>query len=277
MKLGMRGIKCIALCTLAVLCIHIMQKYENPALHKKIVVHVDPLLSAQTQKNIDQFTKEKNSQKIPTYKDFVQILVQQFPYIKSIEIEKNASGLLSYTYESAAPIIAINQDMVLTDGGILVLKNNFAEHTIASLHTITVPSGFISPALLNGIASFTDDFLNTYDICWKSDQEIILKDKLHAGFTVLCDADSILDVSVLQKCTTIKHELIDKGSLASPALAHNDAVTKKKAPKSWIADIRFKNQIIVSSELGSPFSQNGVKLGSPFSQNGAKHGGQSYG
>lgn len=256
MKVRAWGIKFIAIITCGLFCIRSFHNIRpSIASAQKVIVHIDPLLAPQTRQVIATFIKEKSAQKIPVYSDFAQIIVQRFPCIKSVEIERDASGLLYYELESAMPIISINEHLALTDDGTLLLKNSFAPHVIQSLHNVDVPSGVITSDLRKNISTLVNDFLMTYRVKWISDQEIHIQNKQQEPFSILCNAQTIPNQTVLEKCLAIKNELINGASI--------EKVKTKQL--TWVADVRFKNQIIVNSGLGSP------------SIDGANYGGQRYG
>ncbi|MDR3549922.1 MAG: hypothetical protein P4L31_00780 [Candidatus Babeliales bacterium] len=259
MKLGAWSVKLITLMTAFLLCTRAVKNgYHSMHAQQKVVVHIDAGLSDPVQQAITQFVQEKNKDSSPKFYEMSQLLVKTFPCIESVNIERTAAGLVYYSIYSAKPIIGINQDWALTDHGQLLFKSCFADHFLNSLHTLQVPSGSVSDALRALAPSLSDDLLTAYDVCWVSDQEIYVKDKTQSHFSLLCNAQTLPDAKHLERCQTIKAELTNNGSFELKKV--------KNTSSEWVADMRFKNQIIVYFELGSPFSQDG-----------ANHGGQRYG
>ena len=187
-----------------------------------------------------------------------ELLVKAFPCIESISIEQSPSCRIHYSIESINPVIGINTDWTLTSDGRLLSKHCFADHVVNSLHALRVPSCYISPALRDTVGSLPYDLLAAYDVSWVSDQEVYVTDKNQSGFSLLCSAQSLPTLKHLDRWQKIKTELVSNDSIENR--------TKKKGSSHWIADMRFKNQIIVYFELGSSFLQIG-----------ANNGGQRYG
>lgn len=170
---------------------------------------------------------------------FSQELLAQFPYLQSYSLEKNASSHWVCITHCALPIMSVNNMYVLTDAGMLALKADFSQAMVESLYNIIVSQEKVTPALCSSIAHFPSHLLQQYQIVWMSDQEAFLYDREQPCFAIRFNAASLPHDAIMHTCSVIKHDLEQR-----ELFTH----TSKKKPQLWIADIRFKDQIVVSSQ-----------------------------
>ncbi|MCX5922797.1 MAG: hypothetical protein NTX86_05740 [Candidatus Dependentiae bacterium] len=239
MELKRWGIRLATLVVVVVLCAFGVQKMHQAVVaHQRMLVSVDPLIAQETQESIAAFA---TTQPHTPASEFIELLVKNFPSIKSVEYSYDASGLLCYTVESALPLFSINNDYVLTDKGALVPKKDFVSHLVQSLHNITLSSDVISDAFTACIQSLPQSFFESYDVVWLNDYEVVLYDKAQPGFSICFNTQVVPELSMIERCNAIKNDLASAGLFEKKVHA---------AAQKWVADIRFKNQIIVSANVG---------------------------
>ena len=170
---------------------------------------------------------------------FSQELISRFPCLQSYSLEKNASGNWICTTHCALPRMSVNNTLVLTDAGNLALKADYSQASVDSLYNIIVPQGSVSPALCSSIAHFSSHLLEQYQMVWMSDQEALLYDREQPYFAIRFNALALPHDDMMHTCVAIKRDLEQRNLLTH---------TGKKKPQLWIADIRFKDQIVVSSQ-----------------------------
>ena len=228
----------VSVCVLLSFSIYKKCTQESQTPHR-IVVQTDSLLADQTSCALTAFiqtsanTFETNA--------FSQSLFSQFPCIASYQLEKNASGDLCCTLETAEPVLSINNAWVLTQDGRLASSANFSRLATQSLRNILMPSCEITDTFKHAIQKLSPEFFLAYNVVWLNDQEALLCDRAQENFSIRFNADSIPVSSIMQQCAVIKNDLEARGVFAN--------VSNKKKPQRWIADIRFKNQIVLSRNL----------------------------
>lgn len=212
---------------------------QEPHVFDKIIVQTDALLADQTCFALTHFIKTNT---IPLETDsFCQTLISQFPCVAAYELEKNASGDRVCTLEAAQPILTINNEWVLTHDGRLATVNSFNDCATHSLRNIIMPNFSVSDALCAAIPKLSPELFQSYNVIWINDQESLLCDRLQPNFSIRFNVDSVAQSSILQQCSVIKNDLESRGFFAS--------TSSKKKPQHWIADIRFKNQIVISRNV----------------------------
>jgi len=164
----------------------------------------------------------------------------KFPFIKSIRILKKASGILHIRMGAAAPAFVINKIFVLSREGGLFENVVFSKQAIANLVYIEASLQDFTLAdslkkMLKGLPAtcFTD-----YDLLWESSAKSWLRDKNCNAFSIVFNDTRVVNEKILLTCNKLKNELKERG------------VFHVKQPKRWIADVRFKDQIIVFSDRG---------------------------
>lgn len=229
----------IGVCVLLSFSVYKKCSQELHAPHE-VVVQTDSLLSEQTSCSLATFIKN-NTQPLESAL-FSQLLFSQFPCVTSYELEKNPSGLFSCMIESAQPILSINNTWALTNDGRIALLTDFSSVITQSLHNVTMPQFLVTDSFRSCMHNLSPDLFQAYSVVWLNDQEALLCDRMQPFFSIRFNADSIPQASTLKACAAIKNDLEQRGVFACPS--------GKKKPQQWIADIRFKNQIVVSWNAG---------------------------
>ena len=245
----------ISVCVLLSFSIYKKCSQESQTPHR-IVVQTDSLLSDQTSCALTAFVQTSTSPlESPS---FSQSLFSQFPCIASYAIEKNASGDFSCALESAQPVLSINNAWVLTQDGRLAPSTDFSCLATQSLRNVIMPIAAFTDTFRTSIQKLSPELFQSYTVVWLNDQEALLCDRAQTNFSIRFNADSIPLSSIMQRCAVIKNDLEARGVFASlsskkkpqhqPSLIQASQLGKLW-PTGWIADIRFKNQIVLSRNL----------------------------
>jgi hypothetical protein len=212
------------------------QESQTP---RKIVIQADSLLSDQASFSLNTFIQTNTS--FIQNSSFDQLLLSQFPYINCYEIEENASGNRICTLQAADPVLSINNIWALTKSGRLAHLADFSCFATQSLPNVIMPNLTITEAFITSIQKIAPEFFKSYCVIWINDQEALLYDREQPLFAIRFNADSIPHHAVIKQCTVIKNDLEARGLFAN--------ASGKKKPQQLIADIRFKNQIILSRNV----------------------------
>ncbi len=206
---------------------------------------IDKHFSESMHASIVAFLHERDDVKIMKPSDMFTCLRQQFPSIKSIAVDYNASKVLDITIKAAQPVLGLNDQNVLTENGCIVERHLFEKNYIASLNTVNVGDKALAEKQLS--ESFQEyvrclpvHFFDQYKVSWLSEREVWLQDKNQKKFSLLCSAEVIPNKQMMDYADHIKESLMQRGAFA------------QQGTRKWIADMRFANQIVVFSGKGGP-------------------------
>lgn len=227
----------ISVCVLLSFSIYKKYGYESQT-PQSVFVQTDSLLADQTSCALTSFI-QTSTQHLASAQ-FSQDLFSQFPSITAYELEKNASGVLACSVEAATPVLSINHSWVLTDNGRLAPATDFSSGVTQPLRNITMPQFCVTDAFCSCVKNLSPQLFQAYTIVWLNDEEAMLYDQAQPNFAIRFNALTLPQDSVLEQCAVIKSDLEARGVFGSG----------KKKPQRWIADIRFKNQIVISANAG---------------------------
>lgn len=170
-------------------------------------------------------------------------LKDTFPFVKGVTIAHLATGTVAIHLTIYKPLMRINSNLVLLESGILESQQSFKSDVIASLSAVSVHESVftdsrLTPDFYTCLASISSHLFKGYEINWHNKHELWLTDKNQPSFKILCDAHSISNEQKLNLCKKLKEEIKGK----------KEVLLNKS--KTWIADIRFDNQIIIFSRGG---------------------------
>jgi hypothetical protein len=165
---------------------------------------------------------------------------QYFPFIKSFTMQC-IPGAMCCSFKTRKPFCLVNNNLVLTTDGVLVGKEVFESQVLEGLKTayvseIAIQKEYELGAFQACMSQLPASVLNGYDLVWHDAITASLRDKEQKNFSIFFNAETLPTLPVLADCNVIKKNLIE-----------NNLMQQKK---SWIADIRFTNQIIVFEDKG---------------------------
>jgi len=212
----------------------------------RYITHIDSILSTSASQEVAQFVKN-NQKKAAQSSDFVELLVSTFPYIRTIEMQKTPASLCYIDIESSCPILSINDNYVLTDHGAITQKevfNTSLTHDLYALRITTLQTHpILSQNLKKTIAQLPPHFFDSYEITLIDETEGWLYDKSNDQFAILFNGESIPDDAMLARCHAIKNDLQTRGIFEKLTKKKNNCI-------QCVADVRFKNQIIIRESMG---------------------------
>jgi len=205
---------------------------------------------------IKDFFSGQRKEKAQPLRDLCAAVQKQFPSIESISLSHIPSGVLIVNIKSMRPLFAINQDFVLTDVGSLFNKLIFSSDSLKKLRQITCCSlDLYKQEMLFGNVQtdyadrLPDNFLQTaknipaqrfdlYDIVCESSIKWLLQDRQKKNFSILCTNANLSDERLITACNKVKGTLCERDNRFLRGI------------RSWVTDVRFENQIILSRKTG---------------------------
>ncbi|TET05876.1 hypothetical protein E3J79_03740 [Candidatus Dependentiae bacterium] len=203
----------------------------------------DSILSTTAQECIKTVVAQDIDYQSVPFATIAHQLKDTFPFIKVVTIAHLATGTVAIHLTIYKPIIRINNNLVLLESGVLELQQLFKYDIIASLPTVSVHESVCTDSRLTSdfytcLSAISPHLFKEYEINWHNKHELWLTDKNQHSFKILCDIYSISNEQKLRLCKKLKEEIKGK----------KEVLLNKS--KTWIADIRFDNQIIVFSRGG---------------------------
>lgn len=165
---------------------------------------------------------------------------QQFPWIQSIDLSFFSSGRAHVALIAYDPLCLINNTYVMISTGALLSKDFFEATSINMLRSLSVVFGTEEAVLSDECKRFIVDVplavLDAYRCVWVDNNSVRLYDKQQPYFVIVCHPEGIPNDTIMRHCNALKQELIERCVFGVPRA------------KTWVADIRFEGQIIVSQE-----------------------------
>lgn len=200
---------------------------------KKIVVKADPVFTP-------CFSEEVQNNLNPEF--YPQKLVQQtthlWPSVDSA-VARLRANKTNTLYLSATPLLCnINDQFVLLETGAVVPAHYYDEAVVKNLIRITMPTFHNESTLprLQKLVSKNDHTLfDSFALSYHHRNWVQFDHKETAYFSIVCTDGQQLNQKIIDHCLHVKNQLEKKGKL--------------HAGNSWIADVRFENQIVVYTKL----------------------------
>ena len=176
-------------------------------------------------------------------------LKDKFLIIQDVDLVKSASGILHVGIKVMAPKFVINRGHVLSTDGVLFDKSLFSISAVAGCPAIGLKGlDFVATgskvadqfpkscnAMLHRLPAGCFDI---YDIVWERETKSWLFEKDNKKFAILFNDFRVPDKKLLAACAKLKNDLESKGCFSCKCIGR------------WIADVRFKDQIVVSKDIG---------------------------
>ncbi len=207
-----------------------------------VMYTIDPLLADSVHQHIKniinaQVTNQQSLQQL------MASLQHEFPYIQDGTLAKVPRNTLHLTLTAHPPQCIINDSWVFTKNGSLFSKDIYTMYARKYIPYISVTDfdnqkehALLPTALLAIMQRISAAAFLAYDVELHSVYEIFFHDKKESQFELVCSVDQLPTKSTLRNCAHIKNVLQGRGAFEQRA--------------HWIADIRFKNQIVVYKGLG---------------------------
>lgn len=193
---------------------------------------------------------------------FVDQLKQKFPVIKDVTLHHTNSGQMKVAVESVTPKARVDDEWVISEDGKEIEAYFFKDNLVdalphATTHQKTVRDSEsecpecsrqqrrccdIDPLFTAWIAKIPSQLLSAYQVAWIDQFHIRLQDREQKSFFLQIAAETELAEQVIDATKKIKLSLIDRGYFLRTAY-------------DWIADLRFRDHVIIFRE------QRGIKHG----------------
>ena len=176
-----------------------------------------------------------------TVADCITQVQGQFPYLKEGVAVFEPGSLIVYNFVCLQPLCVVNNEYLLLNDGVVVGKNTFSAY--APVPAITVDQSLMQDEcqmrkVADAMVRIDRTVTAVNAIHWQNIHTGFIDAQDRSDFKVMFDVTHIPTTYILAHCTTIHHELQDAHVLSQGL---------------WVADIRFKNQIIVYRGKGGGY------------------------
>jgi hypothetical protein len=185
---------------------------------------------------------QQNPANLPALADQLQM---QFNCIQSIDIARAPSKYAHIEVHAHTPYVRFenneNQYIASTNGIIMpcaLFKTNITDGLRTIKIALNVDAHKLPDTCMQFMQQLPLTIFETYIFNWHNQYHIELNKKNNPTFSLLLSHHSILTASLMNYCNMLYEHLENNGAFAE----------KKK--KHWIADVRFKDQIILSTHKG---------------------------
>ncbi len=212
----------------------VQKAYQSLSKEMQPAYAIDPLFSNNVHQNIKQFVQHCDAKDA----SIVENVQQAFPFVHAISCEKKASGVTLYAVRSKKPFMRVNDQFVLTRDGNLFSEQLFADDVVdvlPTLRTVSNTTSRIAPEIIACMKRIPSEILKTHTVTWIDAWHVLFDEKKDINFTILCTKNTVLNQEAMRYCERIQDDLAQKGLLGI---------------RQWVADMRFENQIILSSGTG---------------------------
>ncbi|MFC1841692.1 hypothetical protein ACFLYA_01340 [Candidatus Dependentiae bacterium] len=204
----------------------------------------DQNLSNTHKNEIFDFINENKEFKSSSLKLLACKIKEKFELIKSVQAFQFASGILEVKLKSFDPIFIINNDLVMTDNGNIFESDLFCQDLLASCCHVRMKHKDVVQ-LKQGVSQLCKKMMfglpkrcfQDYDVVVESETESFMHDKSQENFSIQFNAMNFPDEKILSECEVLKKQLEDRGEF------------RRRKGKRWIADVRFKNQLVLCKKV----------------------------
>lgn len=213
---------------------------------------ISPLSSEQAALSLKDLLGRAILEKGGSFVYTAKLVQQNFPHCTSISCRQQPSGLVQARIDLDEPFCAVNDDMIMTTRGVVVLRTLYADDALAGLPQLRLENqkdSSVSPYLLSFLKHVPDSLLSTHEIVYRSDDEIALvrrdmsqrenaqRDISQSSY--LCAVDTVIDQELLMRCDNVMADY-----------EQQKTTSKKKARTALVLDLRFDKQVILYPHMG---------------------------
>lgn len=235
----MRALSIFLLFTIGVISLYSIEKfYYSACTIKKICYSLDTKLSAQAQKEIEEYCSEFLAKSIAA-PVLVEKIKNKFPFLRSIKVQLEPVRVAYCSVRAYNPEIIVNNKFVYGNLQFFDIAN-FAPHFLRTLSSVNcLLSDYDSEEyelFLQTLKKISPELCAIYAVTIYNQEKIKLVDKEQPQCIVICDVNTIPNKAMQALCKTVVSMQYAKKSVQS---------------KSFIADVRFKDQIILHETGGA--------------------------
>lgn len=235
------GVLCAVACGFIIAQIQQHTAYCHAPYH----LEIDPVLSPVTHIKItDAIHAARATHSIA---ETVRIIAQQFPCIESLQSRVDARGLTTYVAHAHAPLFALNDTLLLLSNGAVVPRLAYNEAYLVGMRQVHGAEEVFADLPKNFKHTVEQLFAlpgGDHHVYWQSSNAIWVTDSQFKSLRIVCAQHALPTEKTIAYCAHIYQ------TLAQQRAAIMSKKKQQPTPDSWVADIRFKNQIVIRADVG---------------------------
>lgn len=226
-KIYLLGALCLAIGMMTTVCF--LYIYTKPNYE----VIIDPRCSVLCRNELKTLCKNSTLSAHEMHKELLQL-----PYIKSVNMLRKSLCKILIFITAQTPVACINDRYMLCENGFFIERSLMDSQICMPMPMMNVACQLnkeLGTMIIRWLAACDEILLESYKITWLCPSNIIISDKQRQDKKCLTHYNMILS-----------HQLVNQGlELLDQALQQH-----KKKGAGLIADLRFKDQIIISKKRG---------------------------
>lgn len=216
--------------------------YPNVYIINTININHDKQLSNSTKNNIHDFITHNLPNSKNSYKQFINKLCTQFPFLSSLTMHKTPPGIITIDINAGTPEYYINNTHLLLGNKTLCSSDIYCKEIYANIPALSIEKDsreyYDNSTLYSVLSSIKPEFFNQYFITLTR-FDIYFKDKIHPEYFLRARKDD----AQLRK-------IKEFGPRVLSILYERNTHLKKNQPALTAADFRFDKQVILSTVGG---------------------------
>jgi len=211
-------------------------------------------ITEQLRENIAQYVQTSCPASNSSFAQLCAAAQEQFSCIKDLDVARLPGKMAHVEISVHEPLYLVNNEHIVSHDGVLLAKNSYEPQAVQDLYQVFI-SGLpslqansgsqervtLSPSCKQTLAQMTPDFLDRYFFAWQNDNAAWLYARENnPQLAILFHPLSLPAHAILEHCDALKQDLVLQE-------ASKKQRTQNKQTRGWVADVRFKDQIIVSA------------------------------
>jgi len=223
----------------AVICAALIWQLDHHLSYAQHYAFVfDRKLSSNAQRAIAGTVGQLVENQQATPAQLVALLHQKFSLIKQVGIFTIPGRHAIAKIIAHKPLCLLGDNHALLGSGTCINRLLLSPETLAATPHVEVRDWFaddgeIPSQLAPFLKALGPEKMKEFRVSWHGDHEVVLTDIQTPTFSVLLEGKKDINQELFTKCTAIKELLATRGLLNTPR------------KRSWTADVRFKDQVIV--------------------------------
>jgi len=211
---------------------------------------LDALFCDEQRRKIKDFFQSDDSFKTLPLHELSVRAREKFPSIQSLVLSLSAAGMVTARIKSVSPLFRINDNLVLVDGSKIFKSAIFSDMFLDHLNQVYLSQsggfdllqeecvGRLPKSFFATMGKLSVSLFDEYRISYQDKATWWLQDKQQKKFFILFNNTQMPNEHLLAICNKIKGTLVARGQFCSGRT------------QRWVADTRFKDQIILFRKTG---------------------------
>ena len=207
------------------------------------IVHIDPSLSSSCADLVSARVQELSCEHPSRL--FAQ-LQKEYPCIATISCRYNPHHQMIVTIKAARPILQLNTEQAVLEDSRCVAAHWYNDSSYVNIPCVTTAPNVSVESLVAFYAQLPESVYARFKGDWRTDYDIRLHDTLNEKSILIASIDAVPTMNTVAAYDHIINDV------------KKYSVDEEEKNEKWIADARFKNQLIFSTQKKGACHDNGI-------------------